>query len=90
MRKLKRRWNTISEAKLVKFVEINPGLTASMIAILWRRDAGTMSGYLHNLAVAGKIERHLGHGMRGGDAKAWRYYENVCKTAVDAVLATMV
>ena len=81
-----RRWNTVTEAKLVKFVEMNPGLTSAMIAVLWRRPYGTMSAALHNLAKSGKISRRESHGMRGGKVKAWRYYEDVAKAAVKAVM----
>ena len=81
-----RRWNTTSEAKVVKFVETNPGLTASMIAILWRRPYGTMSAVLHNLAKAGKIDRMKGVGMRGGEVQAWRYYPSLAKTVVTSAL----
>ena len=81
-----RRWNTVSEAKVVKFVEDNPGLTAAMIALLWRRPYGTISSVLHNLAAEGKIERMEQIGMRGGNVRAWRYYESVAKSVVNAAL----
>lgn len=69
-----RRWNTVTPAKLAKFVDNNPGLTASMMAILWRRPYGTMSAALHGLFESGKLHRREEKGMRGGKTKAYRYY----------------
>lgn len=81
-----RRWNTVTPAKVVKFIETNPGLTGAMIAVLWRRPYGTMSAVLHGLAKSGQIDRRMEVGMRGGKVKAWRYYESVAKQAVNAVI----
>ena len=81
-----RRWNTVTEAKLVKFVEMNPGLTSAMIAVLWRRPYGTISAVLHGLAKSHKVSRRMEIGMRGGKVKAWRYYEDDAKAAVKAVM----
>lgn len=88
MTKRSRRWNTVTPAKIVKFVETNPGLTGAMIAVLWRRPYGTMSAVLHNLAKAGEIDRREGVGMRGGKVKAWRYYESAAKRAIADVMET--
>lgn len=79
-----RRWNTVSEAKLAKFIEINPGLTASMIAILWRRPYGTISSYLTGMAKRDVVSRMQGPGMRGL-GKTWRYYKSISKICNDEV-----
>ena len=86
MKRLK-HWNTTSEAKVIKFVETNPGLTAAMIARLWRRPYGTMSAVLYNLVANGQLERIQSVGMKGGRVLAWRYYPNLNKAAVDAAFA---
>ena len=80
-----RKWNTVSPNKLAAFVRINPGLTASMIAILWRRPYGTISAVLHGMTERHEITRRMEQGMRGGTVKAWRYYDNILG-AVDSVL----
>lgn len=84
----RRKWNTVSGDKLVKFVVNNPGLTASMIAILWRRPYGTISSVLHGLVVGGRLSRVKSHGMRGGKNVAWRYYPDAATQAVDELLQT--
>lgn len=80
-----RRWNTVSDAKLVSFVRTNPGLTASMIAILWRRPYGTISSSLYELTKAGKLSRSMEKGMRGGVTKAWRYYDGIFEAAINGI-----
>jgi predicted transcriptional regulator len=63
----------ITNAKLIKFVTVNPGMTANMIALCLRRNVGTVSSYLAKLAKAGLIARITEPGMRGLKG-VYRYY----------------
>lgn len=73
---------------LIKFVESNPGLTATMIARCLGRNPGTVSSALFKLVKAHRLSKVMSRGMRGGKVEAWRYHEDVAKAAVNAVMET--
>jgi len=83
-----RRWNSLAEWKLVKFIERNPGLTACMIARLWKRTTGHVSSVLYRMAKAHVVERRMGVGCWShGNNRVWRYYPDSAKQAVDDLLS---
>lgn len=73
---------------LIKFVEANPGMTATMIARCLGRNPGTVSSALHKLVKAHRLSKIKSKGMVGGKVEAWRYHEDVAKAAVNAVMET--
>ena len=83
-----RKWNTVSKGKLVQFVKRNPGLTATMIAVLWRRRPAYISSVLYRMSEEGMIDRRQEQGMMGS-VRAWRYYESLSTVALRAVNAEM-
>jgi hypothetical protein len=82
-----RRWNTIAGWKLVEFIDRNPGLTASMIARLWKRPAGTISSVLYRMAKERQISRCMGCGeWNHGHNRVWRYYPDAARQAINDLL----
>ena len=67
----------LTKKKLRKFVADNPGMTAAMIAHCLHRKWGTVSSMLSKICKEPRLFRMTRvqmRGMRGGKAKAWRYY----------------
>lgn len=84
---MRRRWNTLSDWKLVEFIDRNPGLTASMIARLWHRRPGTVSSVLYRMAKERQIERRPGCGeWNHGRNRVWRYYPDAARAAVNELI----
>lgn len=84
---MRRRWNTLTDRKLVDFIERNPGLTASMIARLWQCRCGTVSSRLYHMTRKGLIVRYAGVGEWSKKTSVWRYYPDGAKQAMDELLA---
>ena len=83
-----RRWNTLAEWKLIKFIDRNPGLTASMIARLWKRPTGSVSSKLYRMTQAHVIERRMGVGCWGhGNNRVWRYHPDSARQAIHDLLS---